>query len=37
VLEGSEARNTVLQSDAEGAAELEAAIGDDATCEASAD
>ncbi len=37
VLEGSEARNTVLQSDAEGADELEAAIGDDATCEASAD
>lgn len=37
VLEGSEARNTALQSDAEGADELEAAMGDNVACEASAD
>ena len=37
VLEGNEARNVNLQSDAEGSDELEAAIGDEATCEASAD
>ncbi len=39
VLEGGEARSAALQSDAEGAddEELEAAIGDEATCEASAD
>jgi len=37
VLEGSEARNTALQSNAEGADELEAAMGDNVACEASAD
>ncbi len=38
VLEGNEARSAALQSDAEGDdEELEAAIGDEATCEASAD
>ena len=39
VLEGADARNVALQSDAEGADDeaLEKAISDDATCEASAD
>ena len=38
VLEGNEARSVALQSDAEGSDdELEAAIGDDAACEAAAD
>lgn len=38
VIEGSEARNAALQRDAEGSdEELEAAIGDDLPCEASAD
>jgi small subunit ribosomal protein S2 len=37
VLEGNEARNTSLQSDAEGSDDLEAAMTDEVTCEASAD
>ncbi|CAH2030830.1 30S ribosomal protein S2 [Trichlorobacter ammonificans] len=37
VIEGAEARTTALQTDAEGSDELEAAIGDDVACEASAD
>jgi len=37
VQEGNDARNASLQSDAEGSDELEAAIGDDTECEASAD
>jgi len=37
VLEGNESRNTALQSNAEGADDLAAAMGDNETCEASAD
>jgi small subunit ribosomal protein S2 len=37
ILEGNEARNIALQSDAEGSDDLEAAMSDEAVCEASAD
>jgi len=37
VIEGSEARNISLQTDAEGSDDLEEAIGDEVACEAAAD
>jgi len=37
ILEGNEARNTALQSDAEGADDLETAMTEEVACEASAD
>jgi small subunit ribosomal protein S2 len=37
VLEGCDARNNTLQSDAEGSDDLDNALGDAITCEAAAD